>query len=78
MMLAARRSFVLALAACCLVPGNMAAQVQGNIDMSADNLMVVLRESYGSNKQDETLVPLGNLRVRLRDGREVDIQLAAF
>ena len=32
------------------------------IDTGAGNLLVVLRESRGSNKQDETLRPFGKMR----------------
>src|SRR5262245_28088387 len=47
-------------------------------DTSAQNLMVVLRESTGANKQDETLEPLGKGRARLPDGREAEFEVAAF
>ena len=41
--------------------------------------MVVLRESFGgASKQDEMLKPLGKLRTRLPDGREVEVELASF
>lgn len=55
------------------------AQTGQTVDKSAQNLMVVLRESVGSaNKQDETLEPLGKLRTRLPDGSEREFELAAF
>jgi hypothetical protein len=47
-------------------------------DMSADNLMVVLRESMGASKQDETLKPTGKGKVKLPDGKEVEIEMASF
>jgi hypothetical protein len=49
-----------------------AAQVPRGFDDSATNLMVVLRESLESNKQDETLVPMGKAKARLADGKEVE------
>lgn len=47
-------------------------------DTSAANLMVVLRESPGANKQDETLVRTGKGKTTLPDGREVEFDLAWF
>jgi hypothetical protein len=47
-------------------------------DSSVSNLMVVLRESLGSNKQDEKLVSMGKAKVRLQDGREVEIDNAWY
>lgn len=55
-----------------------AAQADLAADRSARNLMVVLRESTGANKQDETLQPMGRMRARLSDGKEVDVETAAF
>jgi len=55
------------------------AQNPQDIDKSAQNLMVVLRESMGGvNKQDEMLQPMGRMRVKLADGKEVDVESAAF
>jgi hypothetical protein len=42
-----------------------------------DNLMVVLRESPGGNKQDEGLRPIGKVRVKL-EGKEVEFEPAWF
>lgn len=47
-------------------------------DTSASNLMVVLRESPGANKQDEVLVRTGKGKTTLPDGREVEYDLAWF
>jgi hypothetical protein len=55
-----------------------AAQSSQAVDTSAPNLMLVLREATGTNKQAETLEPLGKLRARGSDGREVEFELAAF
>lgn len=45
---------------------------------SIDNLMVVLRESEGSNKADAGLVPTGPARAVLADGKEVELSFAWF
>ena len=55
------------------VSSSAAAQAPRSFDDSASNLMVVLRESVGSNKQDEVLVPMGKAKARLADGKEVDV-----
>ena len=49
-----------------------------NADTSAANLMVVLRESMGANKQDETLKPLGPLSRTGATGEDVKLELAAY
>jgi hypothetical protein len=54
------------------------AQASPEVNKSADNLMAVLRESMGANKQDEALKPLGKLKVRLADGKDVELELAIF
>lgn len=48
------------------------AQTPKGYDDSASNLMVVLRESTGSNKQDEKLTPTGKAKARLPDGKEIE------
>src|SRR5512146_1036409 len=48
------------------------------IDTGAGNLLVVLRESRGANKQDETLRPFGKMRGVLPDGREVDLDISWY
>ena len=40
--------------------------------------MVVLRESIGANKQDDTLVPTGKGKATLPDGRVVEFEIASF
>jgi hypothetical protein len=50
------------------------AQPAQSFDNSSSNLMVVLRESVGSNKQDETLVPMGRAKAKLADGKEIEIE----
>jgi hypothetical protein len=67
---------VFALICGCLASESVVAQT---VDTSADNLMVVLRESTGGNEPDETLKPLGKIRTeRLSDGRQIDLEIAAF
>jgi hypothetical protein len=48
------------------------------IDTGAGNLLVVLRESRGSNKQDETLRPFGKMRGVLPNGQEVDLDISWY
>jgi hypothetical protein len=50
------------------------AQPAQSFDNSSSNLMVVLRESVGSNRQDESLVPMGKTKVKLADGKEIEIE----
>ncbi|MCM2252553.1 MAG: hypothetical protein NDJ19_09375 [Ramlibacter sp.] len=47
-------------------------------DTSAGNLLVVLRESLGDNKQDESLQPYGTLRATLDGGREIELETSWF
>src|SRR5437016_10435244 len=73
------RSCCGALLAFLLASGAAAAQSGLDVDRSADNLMVALRESMGGvNKQDETLRPMSRLRAKLSDGKEIDVELVAF
>ena len=55
-----------------------AAQTKSDWNDSADNLMVVLRESAGANKQDEALKPTGKGKVKLPDGKEVEVEFSWF
>jgi hypothetical protein len=57
---------------------SVAAQTARGFDDSANNLMVVLRESQSANKQVESLVPMGKAKARLQDGREVEIDTGWF
>jgi hypothetical protein len=49
-----------------------AAPAGEQIETSAGNLLVVLRESPGENKQDESLQPYGKLEGTMPDGRRVE------
>jgi hypothetical protein len=68
----------------CLVAGSTLAaalciaQDTAPVDTSADNLIVVLRESKGANKQDETLRPFGKVRGVLADGREIELDTSWY
>lgn len=47
-------------------------------DTGAANLLAVLRETPGANKQDEALRPIGKVRATLKDGREVEFEASWF
>lgn len=69
--------FALALACAAIAPAH-AADSDQRFDTSASNLMAVLRETPGANKDDESLKPIGPVRARLPDGREVTIEPSWF
>ncbi|HEY0824559.1 MAG TPA: hypothetical protein VGD76_12280 [Ramlibacter sp.] len=54
------------------------ARETDEFDVSVSNLLVVLRESPGANKQDETLTPFGKISATLPDGREVEFEASWF
>jgi hypothetical protein len=54
------------------------AQAPQDVDRSTRNLMVVLRESIGANKQDEALKPTLKGRAKLADGKEIEFEMAHF
>jgi hypothetical protein len=54
------------------------AQTPQAVETSAENLMAVLREVIGADKQDEALKPMGKMRTKLADGREIELELAWF
>jgi uncharacterized protein YtpQ (UPF0354 family) len=47
-------------------------------DTGAGKLLVVLRESRGENKQDESLQPFGAIRATLADGREIELETSWY
>jgi hypothetical protein len=49
-----------------------------DFDVSTSNLLVVLRETPGANKQDETLTPFGKISARSADGREFEFEASWF
>jgi hypothetical protein len=61
----------LALACAAAAAPALAQQRDETFDTSARNLLVVLRESHGENKQEESLRPFGHVTARMPDGRPV-------
>jgi hypothetical protein len=59
-------------------PKTLMAQSAPAADTTARNLIVLLRESAGQNKEEEGLEPMGKLRVKAADGKEAEVELAAF
>ena len=57
--------------------GAVAPQTE-QFELSEGNLLVVLRESPGANKQDEALSPFGPIAARLPDGRDVEFEASWF
>jgi hypothetical protein len=55
-----------------------AARDAERFEMSESNLLVLLRETPGANKQDETLQPFGKISARMPDGREVEFEASWF
>ena len=49
-----------------------------HFEVSASNLLVLLRESPGANKQDEALAPFGKIQAKLPDGREIEFEASWF
>jgi uncharacterized protein YtpQ (UPF0354 family) len=74
--LAARSCAALALLAAAASAG--AQQRQEVFDTSAPNLLAVLRESHGENKQDEALRPFGKLTARMPDGQRVEFDTSWY
>lgn len=77
------QNFRRCLVACMAVGGMLVtvlgiAQDSAAVDTSARNLLVVLRESKGVNKQDEALRPFGKVRGILADGREIELDTSWF
>lgn len=61
--------------------GAMAVDTAGAgepFEVSASNLLVVLRESPGANKQEESLAPFGKISARAADGREFEFEASWF
>jgi len=48
------------------------------MNITVDNLMVVLRESIGTNKPDELLKSMGTAKAKLANGKEIEINPAWF
>jgi len=69
---------LLAVALFAASSGTSFAQAPRGYDDSAANLMVVLRESPGASKPDETLVRSGKGKITMPEGQEVDIDFAWY
>lgn len=57
--------------------------MQSNAQSSApektrDNFMVVVRESIGANRPDDSFKPTGKAKAKLPDGREVEFEMASW
>jgi uncharacterized protein YtpQ (UPF0354 family) len=80
--MAGRLRFVLQLClsiACTAVAPMASAQQQEQVfDTSARNLLVVLRESRGENKQDESLRPFGKVSAEMPDGRRIEFDTSWY
>lgn len=50
----------------------------GAVNKSTGNLMIVLREAAGQNRADDSLAPVGAMKAKLSDGREVEVQPAWY
>ena len=73
-MAAFKRLLGLVLGIACASCASVAAPAPGEaVDTSASNLIVVLRESRGENKPDETLQPYGRVTAQLPDGRRIEL-----
>jgi hypothetical protein len=71
---------VCALGALCVGIGGVNAATSDNetFEVSAANLLVVLRETPGANKQDESLLPFGKISLRTQDGRDIEFEASWF
>jgi len=64
------------IVAACLGRLLMNAVLATDYDQSLGNLMVVLREVEGANRQDNTLRPAGPAQVTLHSGEQVEMKPA--
>ncbi len=55
-----------------------AADSPPEFEVSAGNLLVLLRETPGANKQDESLQPFGRISAKLSDGRDFQFEPSWF
>ncbi len=72
------RSVVTAAAFVLSIASSAQAQTSGAPEKTRENLMVVIRESIGANKQDELPKPTGKAKAKLADGREIEIEMASW
>jgi hypothetical protein len=66
------------LLAATMAPAHAESPNAGDFEVSASNLLVVLRESPGANKQEESLTPFGKISARAADGREFEFEASWF
>lgn len=71
-------SNVLAALFAVLVHATTFAQSPPVDDRTRDNLMVVVRESVDMNRAADALTPMGKLKGKLPDGREIEVEMAAW
>ena len=78
-MVTVHSAFAVGGAVACMVLTAPAARAQADAtDTGAGNLIVVLRESAGENKQDETLQPYGRIAGTMADGRRVELETSWY
>jgi len=59
--------------------GALAQAARANeFEVTTSNLLVVLRETPGANKQDEALTPFGKISAKTADGREFEFEASWF
>jgi hypothetical protein len=71
-----RAMLVFALAV--LAAAEASAQTRTMPERTRENLMVVVRESAGANRTTDSLIPMGPFKARLADGREIEMEVAAW
>ena len=61
-----------------LVSATTFAQAPAASDITRENFMVVVRESIGANRPDDSFAPTGKLKAKLPDGREIEMEMASW
>ena len=54
------------------------AQATAVDEKSQDNFMVVVRESMGANRLDDSFTPTGKLKAKLSNGTEIELEMASW
>jgi hypothetical protein len=73
------RALALGSALACMLLTAPAAQAQADATPTgAGDLIVVLRESVGENKQDEVLQPIGRIEGTMADGRRIELETSWY
>jgi hypothetical protein len=47
-------------------------------ERTRDNVMVVVRESIGANRPNDTFTPTGKFKTKLPDGKEIELEIASW